>query len=123
MITLCRDGNSPLKFNGERIGDATRDIDREDEQSQEMKSYVISSRLYRSSSGKYVLGAEIYNQTDEKYLARDAWKADSLEELAEKVTSDSECQRSGVANWLDKDILAELFKDTEIGDQFVEFVD
>ena len=73
----------------------------------------LSVRLFRTVGGKYVLGYEEYNRTTEEYVSRDGFAAESLPELLEKI------KESG----LDDDILAEVFEDTEIADQFVEIVD
>jgi hypothetical protein len=113
-ITLRRDQKGPLKFNGERIGTATRTVKIE-EFNEEPKSYEVSAQLFRTESGKYIIGVEVYNRTDEEYDSRDGWVSSSLEELAKQIPQ----------GWrmLDNDILAEVFEDTEIADQFVERID
>lgn len=113
-ITLRRDQKGPLKFNGERIGTATRTVKIE-EFNEEPKSYEVSAQLFRTESGKYINGVEVYNRTDEEYDSRDGWVSSSLEELAKQIPQ----------GWrmLDNDILAEVFEDTEIADQFVERID
>ncbi len=118
-ITLRRDGKGPLKFNGERIGAASRTQGIPDD-SGEWKSYEISTRLFRTPSGKYIAGLEVYNRTDETYETRDGWVGATLEELREGMNLPA---RSGAAAWFDDDILAELFEKTEIGDHFVEQID
>ena len=120
-ITLRRDGKGPLKFNGERIGDAKRTYKSEDDSDGVEKSYEISARLYKTASGKCILGVEIYNRTDECYDSRDGWVKESAEELAEEVKAAA--PSNGVANSLNDDILAELFEKTEIADKFVEHID
>lgn len=128
-ITLRRDGKGPLKFNGERIGSATRRSQSEDNDG-EMKSHEISAKLFKTTGGKYVLGVEVYNHTDEQYEAREGWIAGSPEELVELLAPLK--SKSGVpitnplyavSDWLDADILAEVFEHTEAGDSFVEHVD
>jgi hypothetical protein len=111
-VTLRRDGKGPLKFTGERIGAATRRQNIDDDNG-EQKSYEISARLFRTSSGKYIAGVEVYNKTDEQYDTRDGWCNASLVELSEAMQN----------VWLDDDIRAELFEKTEIADQFIETVD
>jgi len=115
-VTLRRDGKGPLKFNGERIGDASRHYVKEDD-NQESKSYEISARLFRTASGKHILGVETYNRTDECYDSRDGWVSDSLEGLLEAIRN---VRKFG---YLDDDLLAEVFEKTAIADQFVEQVD
>jgi hypothetical protein len=117
-ITLRRDGKGPLKFTGERIGDANRTRSIEDD-SGDLKSYEISTRLYRTPS-KYVVGIEVYNRTDEKYDTRYGWFGASLEELRQEMKQRSS---SGAEAWFDDDILAELFEKTEIANHFVEQID
>ena len=118
-ITLRRDGRGPLKFNGERIGAASRNQSIDDD-SGESKSYEISTRLYQTPSGKYVAGLEVYNRSDETYETRDGWMGATLEELCEKMQRTTP---SGAAAWFDDDILAELFEKTVIADRFVEQID
>ena len=116
-ITLRRNGKGPLKFKGERIGDASRtfkdELDDEGAALKTPETRELSVRLFRTAGGKYVLGYEEYNRTTEEYVNRDGFAADSLPELLEKI------KESG----LDDDILAEVFEDTEIADQFVEIID
>jgi hypothetical protein len=120
-ITLRRDKKGPLKFNGERAGSATR-TEELDLIEGESKTYEISARLFRTESGKYILGVEIYNRTDECYHSRDGWVSSSLAEMLQEVAPGSG-NLGVVGGWLDNDILAEVFEDTEIADQFVERID
>jgi hypothetical protein len=123
-ITLRRDGKGALKFKGERIGDAKRTAKVEDDNN-ETKSYEISARLYRTATGKHIMGVEVYNRTDECYDSRDGWVKESAAALAQEVKG-AEVDRFGsslAANWLDDDILGELFEKTEIADKFVEHID
>ena len=112
-FTLRRDKKGALKFNGERLNSATRNHAKEDDLG-ETKSYEISARLFKTTGGKYVVGVEVYNRTDEEYLWRDALADDSLKDLA---------PRCSFGGWLDDDILGELFEDTDIGDSFMEHID
>jgi hypothetical protein len=118
-ITLRRDGKGALKFNGERIKSATRNkqIDySNDPQFEEWNTFEISAKLFKTAAGKYVLGVEVYNKTDEVYDKRWGQASDSLKSLAEQVKTD-------LAYWVNDDILGELFEETEIADQFVEHID
>jgi hypothetical protein len=119
-ITLRRDGKGALKFKGERIGDAKRNAKVEDDDN-ETKSYEISARLYKTATGKHIMGVEVYNRTDECYDSRDGWVKESADALAQEVKASA--MSSGAANWLDDDILGELFEKTEIADKFVEHID
>lgn len=114
-ITLRRDGKGPLKFSGERIGDATRRLSVEQDKDDSPKSYQVSARLFRTPSGKFVVGVEVYNQTDEEYDTREGWTSAALEDLANQMVEGS--------NWVNHDLLAELFEDTAIAERFVEQVD
>jgi hypothetical protein len=120
-ITLRRDGKGPLKFSGERIGDASRTYKVDLNDDGEGKSCELSSRLFRTGGGKYVLSAEIYNRTDEAYHARDGVVSVSLEGLVAQIEETRKL--SPALNSLDDDILAELFEKTEIADRFIEQVD
>jgi hypothetical protein len=113
-ITLRRDKKGALKFKGERIGSAKRNQDIPQEDDGESKSYEISARLFKTAGGKYVLGVEVYNHTDEGYEYRNGFASESLDALAENAREDS---------WLDDDILGELFEDTEISEKFVEHIE
>ena len=115
-ITLRRDGKGPLKFNGQRIGDATRNS-REEQEDGEMKSFVTSARLFKTGGGKYVLGVEVYNQTDECYDSRFGWVSDSLDGLYQEFKS------TLLTGYLNHDLLGEVFEDTELAQQFVEEID
>ena len=119
-ITLRRDQKGALKFNGQRVGAATRNQKIEDDDGK-MTSYEISARLFKTTGGKYVVGVEVYNQTDERYDSRDGAASDSLEDLVVKITH--QVHRHGAFVWLDGDILGELFEETEIAHQFVEHID
>jgi hypothetical protein len=110
VYTLRRDGEAPFRFKGVRLGDATRIQDDSDEEGNQ-KVVEITTRLYRTVGGKFVAGVSVYNRTEEHYEQKAAYKADSLESLAQQMYM-----------W-DHDILAELFEDTGIADQFVEAVD
>jgi hypothetical protein len=119
-IKFRRDQKGALKFNGERIGAATRE-QRKQNENEEWETYEISARLYRTTGGKYVAGVEVYNRTDEHYAARDGAASDSLESLVKKMKD--RAPYSPAFSWLDDDILGELFEKTEIADQFVEHID
>jgi hypothetical protein len=121
-ITLRRDKKGALKFNGERIGAATRHQDEQDD-NEEWRSYEISARLFKTTGGKYVVGVEVYNRTDEHYEARDGIAEESLESLASRIKGRSTHFEWSAFRWLDDDILGELFESTEIADQFVEQID
>ena len=115
-VTLRRDLKGPLKFSGIRIGSASRTWDDNGENGELLPKHIeMSFRLFVTASSQYVYGGEAYNRTDEEYRWREAYKADSLQELAEILKTE--------AGLDDKDVLAELFEDTEIGDQFVEHVE
>ena len=109
-----------LKFNGERIGAATRQ-QRKQADNEEWETYEISARLYKTTGGKYVAGVEVYNRTDERYASRDGAASDSLESLVKKIKD--RMPYSPAFTWMDDDILGELFEKTEIADQFVEHID
>ncbi len=115
-ITLRRDGKGALKFNGERIGAATRYSTFEPDNDQVDHTFQISARLFKTSGGKYVVGIEVYDQTEESYDCRDGYVGASLEELVQAIPR-------GVGSWTDDDLLGELFEDTEMADQFVEHID
>jgi hypothetical protein len=114
-ITLRRDSEGALKFNGERIGAATRVSTIVDNDGEET-TYSISARLFKTSGGKFVMGVEVYNKTDETYESRFGDVGASLEALLEKISR-------GRDSWTDDDLLGELFESTEIADKFVEHVD
>jgi hypothetical protein len=67
-ITLRRDEKSPLKFKGELIGTATRLAVNENDDG--VFTEEISARLFRTSGGKYVVGIECYDKTNEQYEDR-----------------------------------------------------
>ena len=113
-ITLRRDGKGALKFKGERIGAATRLRQLQDDR-EEWYDLEISARLFKTSGGKYVVGVEEYDKTNEQYEVRFAEVATTLKELGELL----QAKGPGV----DDDILCELFEKTEIADQFVEQID
>jgi len=118
-IMLRRDGKGALKFNGERIGSARRSstINVADcGQAEDWTTYEVSARLFKTSGGKYVLGIEVYNKTDEEYSTRWGQASDSLDDLARQAKSE-------VSNWADDDLLGELFEDTEISDQFIVHIE
>ena len=75
----------------------------------------ISARLFKTSGGKYIVGVEEYDKTNEQYEVRFAEVATTLKELGELL----QAKGPGV----DDDILCELFEKTEIADQFVEQID
>jgi hypothetical protein len=112
-VTLRRDGKGALKFKGERIGAASRLRQLQDDR-EEWYASEISARLFRTTGGKYVIGIEEYDRTNEQYGIRFAEVAATLQELVELI-------RKGPT--IDDDILCELFEKTEIADQFVEQVD
>jgi hypothetical protein len=115
-VTLRRDGKGPLKFSGERIGDARRSRELETDNG-EPYTLEISARLFKTTGGKYVVGVEEYDKTNEEYGIRFAEAAATLQELVELI-------RSRVAGRIvNDDLLGELFEDTEIADQFVEQID
>jgi hypothetical protein len=115
QVTLRRDGLSPLRFNGEKIGSLSHTApDPNANPLEEADVWETKARLFRTAGGKFVAGAEIYNRTKEQYEARAAVKADSLAELVEKVRQTS-C--------LNDDELAELFQHTEVADSLVEKVE
>lgn len=116
-ITLRRDGKGALKFNGERIKSASRSYNLDesrDPQIEDLKVYDVSAKLFKTSGGKFVLGIEVYNKTDELYETRWGQASDSLAALAEEANQ---------LRWVDDDILGEVFEGTEIGDHFVEHID
>jgi hypothetical protein len=115
-ITLRRDGKGPLKFKGERIGDASRTQVINDENDHEDRIFEVSARLYQTAASKYALGYEVYNRTDECYDTRNAWAADSLVNLAAMLVPH-------VRGWLDDDILAEVFQGTAVEDLYAESID
>src|ERR1700751_1396858 len=92
-FTLRRDKKGALKFNGERIGSATRNrqVQGDDEQ---WRDFEVSARLFKTKGGKYVVGVEVYNRTDEEYEYRDALVDDSLKSLGPKCFFDG---------WMDSD--------------------
>lgn len=114
-VTLRRDGKGPLKFKGERIGDASRAYELTADNG-EPYTLQLSARLFKTTGGKYVVGVEEYDKTNEQYGVRFAETAVTLQELVELLKAKGP---SGV----DDDILGELFEETEIADQFVEQVD
>jgi hypothetical protein len=120
-ITLRRDKKGALKFHGERIGAATRTWGGPGESDEKPEIYELSAKLFKTTGGKYVVGVEVYDRTEERYKCRDAVVNESLDALAEllkgrKVPSDA-------LYYLDDDILGELFEDTEVVGKFVELVD
>jgi hypothetical protein len=118
-IMLRRDGKGALKFNGERIGSARRSntINVADYgQAEDWTTYEVSARLFKTSGGKYVLGIEVYNKTDEEYSTRWGQASDSLDDLAKQAKSE-------VSNWADDDLLGELYEYTEIADQFIVHIE
>lgn len=123
-VTLRRDGKGALKFNGERIGSATRNFTIEDV-NDEVKTHQVSARLFKTAGGKYIVGIEAYNRTDEEYGVRYGRAADSLKSLAEGIREDSQPRPGGnpLSSWTDDDLLGELFEDTEIADQFIEHIE
>jgi hypothetical protein len=120
LITLRRDKKGALRFNGQRIGAATRneELVDDDENDGNAVSYEISARLFKTAGGKYVAGVEVYNQTEERYAFRDGAASDSLQELASILK-----ETASIRSWLDDDILGELFEDTEIADSFIVHID
>lgn len=122
-FTLRRDKNGPLRFKGERIGSAIRDNDELiNEKTGEPDQVEISIRLFKTTGGKFVLGLEAYNHTQESYAVRLAWIADSLEELLEQIKPES-TNHEPCSGWADRDMLGEVFEDTEVGTQFVELIE
>jgi hypothetical protein len=121
-FTLRRNGESPLKFNGERIGSATRTEKTEDDDGEEI-TVETSARLFKTTGGKYVAGVEEYDKTNEEYLFRWAEVSPTLEDLAKLMSGRVSVGNYIQAQLVDADILAELFEDTEIADQFVEHID
>jgi hypothetical protein len=119
-ITLRRDGYGALRFNGERIGAATRDHESEDDDGKK-ESFEISARLFKTTGGAYVVGVEVYNRTEERYDSRDGINSTSLADLVAQIKHPK--RPGGALGWLDDDILGELFEKTEIADQFVEQID
>jgi len=118
-IMLRRDGKGALKFNGERIGSARRSSTinvADGGQAEDWTTYEVSARLFKTSGGKYVLGIEVYNKTDEEYSTRWGQASDSLDDLAKQAKSE-------VSDWADDDLLGELFEDTEIADQFIVHIE
>ena len=65
-ITLRRDKQGALKFNGERIGAATRTetIEAHPQYNGWSEDHTMetSARLFKTASGKYVVGIEIYDR-------------------------------------------------------------
>jgi hypothetical protein len=120
-VTLRRDKQGPFKFTGERIGAATRTFVRNNNNATNNVDEVceVSVRLYRTAGGKYVLGVEVYNRTLERFEERDAWLDSSLEALVDQLKPGT----FGAHLWLDTDILAEVFEDTEIADRFVKQIE
>jgi len=131
-ITLRRDGKGPLKFSGERMGSATRRFSHSKGDGT-YTFYEISARLFRTTGGKYVAGIEVYNRSDEEYVRRSGWiaevvndqrfteeanRASMLHNLLDEIRDDKT-----VKPYVDSDLLAELFEDTEIGAELVENVD
>ena len=105
-----------MKFKGERIGDATRAHEFETDNG-DPYTLETSARLFKTTGGKYVVGVEEYDKTNEEYGIRFAEAAATLQELVELI-------RSRVAGRIvNDDILGELFEDTEIADQFVEQIE
>jgi hypothetical protein len=76
-----------------------------------------SARLFKTSGGKYVVGIEEYDKTNEQYERRFAEAAASLQELVDALQP---LRQRGV---VDDDVLGELFEGTEVGKQFIEQID
>jgi hypothetical protein len=112
-VTFRRDGKGALKFNGERIGSATRHETGEDDQNEPYRSET-SARLYKTLAGEYVLGAEEYDRTNREYVWRDAWIFASITEASASTE---------LRHILGEDILSELFENTEIAEDFAERID
>ena len=74
----------------------------------------VTARLFKTSGGKFVVGVEKYDRTNEQYKCRHAEAHISLDELVALI-----CERTHV----DDDILGELFEGTAIADRFVEQID
>jgi uncharacterized protein YhdP len=115
-ITLRRDGKGALKFNGERIGSASRTNQIETDKGEDI-TLETSARLFKTSGGKYVVGIEEYDKTNEQYERRFAEAAASLQELVDALQP---LRQRGV---VDDDVLGELFEGTEVGEQFIEQID
>jgi hypothetical protein len=134
-ITLRRDGKKPLRFDGERIGDAKRRFSRVSPIPQEAASglevsYEISARLFKANQ-TYIAGIEVYNRSAQEYVLRRGWsvgidvldkntvetnrRRKVLEDLVKQIRDDD-----SLKSYVDDDLLAELFEDTEIGEDFVE---
>src|ERR1700741_103552 len=88
-ITFRRDGKGALKFSGQRIGSAVRVKWRYDDEDNAYEN-EIAVRLYKTTGGKYVLGFEVYNKTEEHYVCRDAEVAATLDELLAKCWPEKE---------------------------------
>ncbi len=115
-ITLRRDEKRPLKFNGETLRTAIRKFAFEDDDGTK-QAYEHEATLYRTETGKYVLEFTIYDETNEKWNCRYGWANADLKALV------SEALQEAGNGFLDNDILAEVFEDTELGEQFVEQID
>jgi hypothetical protein len=113
-VTLRRDQWRPLNFNGVKIGSVSR-VETSEDDDEVTRKREKSARLYKTSGGKFVMGVEVYNRTDQEYESRKAFKADSLKELVEK----GKLSTVGLTD----DMIAELFSDTEIAGSLVERVD
>jgi hypothetical protein len=116
-FTIRRDKKGALKFNGERIGSATRTSRtpvEHDPTGQLEETHEVSAKLFKTTGGKYVVGIESYNKTAEHYDWRDGFVNQSLDALVEAIKA----EKIG-----DDDLLGELFENTEIADRFVEQID
>jgi hypothetical protein len=115
-ITLRRDNKGALKFNGERIGSASRTNQIETDSGENI-TLDTSARLFKTTGGKYVVGIEAYDKTNEQYGWRFAEAAASLEELVAAL------EPLKLTGSVDDDILSELFQGTEVEGQFIEQID
>jgi hypothetical protein len=112
-VLLRRDGAAPLKFNGVKIGSASRSYSYYNNETNQHEISEISARLFQTAGGKFIAGIEDYNRTTSQYDSRIALKADSLAELVEAI-------KPKLNN---DDLLAELFESTEIADSLAETVE
>jgi hypothetical protein len=117
-ITLRRDGKGVLKFKGERIG-AARKVSELYDNNDDSYMLETSARLFKTSGGKYVVGVEEYDKTNEQYGIRFAEVATTLQKMVELLKG----LKGPKGPRIDYDILGELFEDTEFADQFVGQID